>query len=232
MTPSRLSAAVGPAVLVTALLFLLMQLLIDPGETSPPTVQAVATLERIVAVEEPPPPPPPPVAQQKAPQQVTPRPASAPSLAIAPLKFPAAATRVPQLDLAIDVSGRLQTQGILTGVAGGDALAGFAAGADGFDGKDLVPISSARPRYPRSAATRGIEGWVELIFVITGEGRVSNIRVLDASPRGIFEDAAVAAMTRWLYPPYRVNGKPVAREATQLFRFRLDDIQDIYLWDD
>ncbi|MBT8137645.1 MAG: TonB family protein [Gammaproteobacteria bacterium] len=220
------------AALITVILFHLMQLLIDAGTTRPPAAQPVTMLERVVAVEEPPPPPPPPVTKQTAPRQLTPRQASTPAISIAPLEFPTPAAQVPQLDLAIAVSGRLQSPGLVAGVAGGNALGAFAAGAEGFDGKDLVPISSARPRYPRSAAAREIEGWVELIFVITGEGRVENIRILDARPRGIFEDAAVAAMSRWLYPPYRVDGKPVAREATQLFRFRLEDIQDIYLWDD
>ncbi|MDH3589317.1 MAG: energy transducer TonB [Gammaproteobacteria bacterium] len=231
MSRSRFLPAFISALVITAALFWLMQGLINTGDREPPAAPMVATLQRIRPVEEPPPPPPPLPVQQTAPQRVAPRQQSA-ALTIAPVEFPSQAVQLPELDLQINVSGRLQSQGVLTGVAGGNALAAFAQGQQGFEGADLVPISSARPRYPRSAATRKIEGWVEVIFVVSGEGRVRSVRVLDASPRGIFEDAAVHAMSRWLYAPYYVNGQPIAREATQLFRFRLDEIQELYLWDD
>lgn len=231
MTTWRLLPAFIAALIVTSVLFWLMQSLIAAGENQPVLTDPVITLERIRIIEEPPPPPPPMLRQQLAPEKIVPRPMST-NLSIAPLKLPSTAGVVPQLDLPISLSGRLQSKGLLTGVAGGDALAAFRQGAEGFTGDDLVPVSSARPRYPRSAATRKIEGWVELIFVINGNGRVSNVRVLDSSPRGVFEDAAVHAMSRWLYNPYYVKGEKVAREATQLFRFNLEDVQEIYLWDD
>lgn len=227
----RLGLALIGALIVTGILFWLMQGLINASDSKPVIAETAATLDYIRVTEEPPPPPPPAIQRQLAPEKTVPRPQAA-VLSIAQVRFPDRENPAPTLDLPVSVSGLLQSDGILTGVAGGDALAAFAQGQQGFTGQDLVPISSARPRYPRSAATRQIEGWVELIFVIGGEGRVRNVRVLDASPRGIFEDAAVHAMSRWLYAPYYVNGVPVAREATQLFRFRLDDIQELYLWDD
>lgn len=231
MNRVRLPIAFVCAVIVSGGLFWLMQGLIAASDNEPVAVDEPAILERIRIVEEPPPVLPPPPEQQLAPQKTTLRPQAA-TISIAPIDLPVASSALPELDLNVSVTGRLQSGGQLTGVASGDALIAFAQGEQGFVGDDLVPVSSARPRYPRSAAARKIEGWVELIFIINGNGRVSDIRVLDASPRGIFEDAAVAAMSRWLYNPYYVNGEKVAREATQLFRFKLEDIQDIYLWDD
>ncbi|MDH3768026.1 MAG: TonB family protein [Gammaproteobacteria bacterium] len=227
----RLIVAFMAAVIVSGALFWLMQGLIHAGDYEASAPTTITTLERIRVAEEPPPPPPPSLEQKTAPQRMTPRPQAA-TLSIAPIRFPAQAVTVPELDLPVRVSGRLQSEGLLTGIAAGDALAAFTQGEQGFEGKDLVPISSAKPRYPRTAAAREIEGWVEVIFVVSGDGRVRNVRVLDASPRGVFEDAAVHAMSRWLYAPYYVKDEAVAREATQMFRFRLDDIQDIYLWDD
>ena len=231
MTGRRLTLAFAGALIVSGALFWLMQWLLHASDNKPVSSDAIATLEPVRVIAEAPPPPPPPLKRQTAPQRTALRPQAA-SLSIAPLKLPTQINTVPELGLKLSVSGRLQSEGLLTGVAGGDALAAFTQGKQGFKGDDLVPISSARPRYPRSAATRRIEGWVEVIFVIGGDGRVRNVRVLDASPRGVFEDAAVHAMSRWLYAPFYVNGEKVAREATQLFRFRLDDIQEIYLWDD
>ena len=118
------------------------------------------------------------------------------------------------------------------GTGGGVALAGedtswiTSAGAAGFAGDDLIPITSARPVYPRAAARARTEGWVELVFNIRASGEVYNVRVLDAEPPGVFENAAADAMRRWLYAPLYRNGKPVEREATQLMRFRLSELQD------
>ncbi|MBT8131614.1 MAG: TonB family protein [Gammaproteobacteria bacterium] len=231
MSIRRFLAALTMALLVTTALFWLMQKLVNIGDREAGTTGKETVIERIKIVDEPPPPPPPPVRQPQAPETVTAKRQSA-ALSIAPVDLPLQDLPVPQMTLNFQPGGRLQSPGLLSGVATGDALAAFAAGEEGFEGKDLVPISSARPRYPRAAAEREIEGWVEVIFVVAGNGKVSNIRVLDASPRGIFEDAAVYAMSRWLYAPFYLKGKPVAREATQIFYFTLDDIQDLYLWDD
>ncbi len=230
---NRLRGLVGlaGAVVIAIGLFWLMQWLLLAGERPAPAATAAATLERIRVVAPPPPPPPPPPAETTAREALTPVRPEAP-LAIAVAAIPDAALSFPDVEAPIVVTGKPQTTGVLAGVAGGDALAAFARGQAGFEGAELVPVSSARPKYPRSAAERGIEGWVELIFIVTGEGRVRNVRVLDASPRGIFEDSAVNAMRNWLYAPYYVDGKPVAREATQLIRFRAEDIEQIYLWDD
>ena len=48
----------------------------------------------------------------------------------------------------------------------------------------------------------------------------------------MFEDAAVAAMVRWVYAPFYRDGRPVMREATQRLDFNTADIQPLYIWED
>lgn len=67
------------------------------------------------------------------------------------------------------------------------------------------PISQALPRYPTIAETRGIEGRVTLSITIMPDGSVRDVRVVNANPRGYFEDAAVRAVQRWRYRPSNVT---------------------------
>jgi len=90
----------------------------------------------------------------------------------------------------------------------------------GGDG-DIVPIVRIPPRYPRNAALNGIEGWVELEFTIEKDGTVSDVKVLNAKPRRVFDQAAKQAILRWKFKPRVIAGKPVERRATQVINFNL-----------
>ncbi|MCH8479184.1 MAG: TonB family protein, partial [Wenzhouxiangella sp.] len=48
---------------------------------------------------------------------------------------------------------------------------------------------------------QGIEGYVDLSFVIDQEGRVQAINIINAEPAGVFETAVVNAFSRWRYAP-------------------------------
>lgn len=63
------------------------------------------------------------------------------------------------------------------------------------------PIVRVEPRYPAAAVEQGLEGYVDLSFVITDQGTVANVDVIRAEPEGVFTDAAVAALERWRYAP-------------------------------
>jgi len=84
------------------------------------------------------------------------------------------------------------------------------------------PLVRVRPVYPHHARQKGLEGSVELVFVITPEGRVSNAHVVRSEPGTIFDDAARAAVTRWRFTPPKRNGTPVAAYAKQTIRFELE----------
>ena len=72
--------------------------------------------------------------------------------------------------------------------------------------REVVPISTARPNIPRTAYDNQINGWVLLAFTVEPSGRVRNIRVMDAEPRGVFEANAIEALQGWIYQPFK--GEP------------------------
>ncbi len=60
----------------------------------------------------------------------------------------------------------------------------------------VAPTNRVNPSYPPRAQRRGMEGFVEVEFVIQRNGSVdgSSIRVTNAQPRRVFEDAAREAL--------------------------------------
>jgi protein TonB len=63
----------------------------------------------------------------------------------------------------------------------------------------ITPVSTRMPIIPEVAWVNKINGWVLLAFTVTSEGRVKDIRVLNASPKGIFEENAVITASDWRY---------------------------------
>lgn len=102
----------------------------------------------------------------------------------------------------------------LLGEGGGIALgprivAGSGSALRMMMASDLIAISKIPPQYPPWALAQEIEGWVDLTFVVTSEGRVDRPTVVEAQPPGTFDDAAIAAAARWRFRPYQENGEPV-----------------------
>jgi protein TonB len=91
--------------------------------------------------------------------------------------------------------------------------------APGGSGGELRWLEGGRPTYPEGAKARGVEGWVEVEYTVTAEGTVDDVRVVDASPAGVFDAAALAAVRTWRYRPLREDGRPVD---TPGVRSRLD----------
>jgi protein TonB len=97
-----------------------------------------------------------------------------------------------------------------------------ASGAD----RDVVPLVRIEPEYPARAMTRGIEGWVLVRFTITPLGTVKDVVVVESDPPKIFDDAAVAAVSRWKYNPKIEEGVAVERRGVQtILRFTLEKQQ-------
>ncbi len=89
---------------------------------------------------------------------------------------------------------------------------GLAMPTDG----DVIPLVRIPPQYPQRAASRGINGWVQLEFTITESGGVEDIIVIAAEPTGYFERAAERALARWKYKPKIVEGRPARRYNNQV----------------
>ncbi len=75
------------------------------------------------------------------------------------------------------------------------------------------------PQFPDLARARGIDGWVDLQFVVGTDGAVSDIAVVGAQPVGIFEQAALDAVGRWRYQPVMHDGHAVSQHARVRLRF-------------
>ena len=213
-THIRPPVALAASLVLTAALFFVMQWLTQRPLSEPPA-RRDTTVTRIDL---------PPPAPRRPIRPKTQRTVAAPSATTVAWRTPqqtidappltAPSLAVPTLDLPSSA---------LSGVGGVPLAAGevwqTGAAQPAFEGKDLVPISSARPRYPRRAREAGLDGFVDAVFEIDPDGRVRNIRIVDAEPPGVFEQAAADALARWLYAPFTLNGQPVTREATQRLVF-------------
>ena len=89
------------------------------------------------------------------------------------------------------------------------------------DASQLEVVTQVAPTYPVKAEKGGIEGWVELDLTITETGGVEDVTVHAANPAGVFDQAAVAALSRWRYKPVFRDSKPVATRARIRIRFAL-----------
>ncbi|MDT3334757.1 energy transducer TonB [Shewanella sp. SP1S1-7] len=88
---------------------------------------------------------------------------------------------------------------------------------------EALPVLQVSPRYPIDAAQSGKEGYVVVGFDITADGTVSNVRVLDANPKHVFDKAALSAVQNWKYKPKFDAGKAVAQLNQQVqLDFKLD----------
>jgi protein TonB len=93
------------------------------------------------------------------------------------------------------------------------------AGSD----RDVIPLVRVPPEYPARAQSRGLEGWVQVRFTITPTGTVSNPVVVNAEPKGMFDDAALKAIARWRYNPRVEGGVAVERVGVEtIIRFQLE----------
>ena len=67
-----------------------------------------------------------------------------------------------------------------------------------------TPVFAPAPKYPSDA--KGVSGWVDVEFNVNVDGSTSSAEVVDASPKGVFDDAALHAIHGWIFNPYTVDG--------------------------
>jgi periplasmic protein TonB len=87
----------------------------------------------------------------------------------------------------------------------------MSAGSD----RDIIPLVRINPDYPPRALSRGLEGYVIVQFTISATGMVKDVIVVEAKPEGIFDEAAVRAVSRWRYNPKVEEGVAVERVGVQ-----------------
>ncbi len=78
------------------------------------------------------------------------------------------------------------------------------------------------PVYPFKAREQGIAGAVQVKLKINVEGSVGRVVILDARPKGLFEDAVRQCVPRWRFRPGMVAGEAVASWAVTTLNFDLE----------
>lgn len=80
------------------------------------------------------------------------------------------------------------------------ALAGAAMlGAGAAHAQSIKLVKQVAPDYPRGAERRGVEGKVVVEYTVQADGTVADAQVVEATPPGVFDSAAVKAVERWRY---------------------------------
>jgi len=97
--------------------------------------------------------------------------------------------------------------------------------SDGFQPARAIAILQPQPEFPDKARADSIEGWVTVSYVIGRDGRVSNVDIVAAQPRNVFESAVRRAVRSWRFEPMTIDGTTVEQKKTQTIRFSLSDVQ-------
>lgn len=87
------------------------------------------------------------------------------------------------------------------------------------ESSDAVLLKGANPNYPTAALRAGQSGWVVVGFTVTPEGRTSDVHVVDAQPRHVFDRAAMEAVSRYRFKPAMRGGTAVASTKQQKIEF-------------
>jgi protein TonB len=74
---------------------------------------------------------------------------------------------------------------------------------------NLKRVRAAAPEYPQAAIAQQIAGSVTLEYTVDIRGEPHDIHVVEATPPGVFDQAATTAVKRWRYAPTVVNGTAV-----------------------
>jgi len=82
------------------------------------------------------------------------------------------------------------------------------------------------PEYPRQALAKDLRGEVRLKYTIDAEGRVKDAAVTASNPAGVFDEVALAAVRRWRFKPFEVDGQPVEAVTGTVMVFKPGDDSD------
>ena len=83
-------------------------------------------------------------------------------------------------------------------------------------------LEKAKPSYPRRARRMNITGSVKIRFQVTRDGKVAEIQIIKAVPKGVFEKTVRKAVQTWRFTPGIKNGRKVATWMTTTINFELE----------
>lgn len=87
---------------------------------------------------------------------------------------------------------------------------------------ELVPLKRIAPTYPYAALKQGQQGYVELQVTVAPTGKVIGAQVVDSSPPGVFESAALKAARKARFKPAMANGVPIETSGRFTVQFRMN----------
>ena len=83
------------------------------------------------------------------------------------------------------------------------------------------PVQRAAMEYPKKARKSGVTGYVLMNLLVSREGRVEKVKVLESEPAGVFDEVAVSGVRSWQFKPAQYRGEAVKVWAKQKIRFDL-----------
>ena len=100
----------------------------------------------------------------------------------------------------------------------GDIARNAAMSEGTVDTKPRV-VSRSPMIYPASAMKKRIKGYVVINLLIDTDGSIEAAKVLQSSPPGVFDAAALSGIRSWRFAPGKYKGRPVKVWAKQKVRF-------------
>lgn len=91
----------------------------------------------------------------------------------------------------------------------------------GGDAQYAKVLHLVRPAYPAAAKASGVEGAVLLEAVISKDGSLMELRVMNSQINSELAKAAVEGVSQWRYQPTLLNGEPVDVITSITVNFRL-----------
>jgi protein TonB len=85
----------------------------------------------------------------------------------------------------------------------------------------LKRVKYTPPEFPQKALSQRVSGSVTIEYVVDTNGDPRDVHVVEATPPGVFDRAAITAVKRWHYEPVVANGAPVEVPVRTAIRFEL-----------
>ena len=86
---------------------------------------------------------------------------------------------------------------------------------------NLKRLKYVPPEFPSKALAQRVGGSVTIEYIVDTNGDPRDVRVVEATPPGVFDHAAITAVKRWRYEPVVANGAPVEVPVRTAIRFEL-----------
>jgi protein TonB len=92
---------------------------------------------------------------------------------------------------------------------------------EGKTDEDVIPVNNPIPQYPAKARDLGVQGDVEIIFIVNTEGKVESLNILKV-PHPSFIPEIRKTVATWRFKPGKNQGIPVKVRIKQVISFTLN----------